>query len=141
MVEGLKRLGYSFVSMLIAASVCGTFLEGVELHSAHFAPWEFLMAIWTVFALSLPGWLLAMPIILTVRNFRGRRKWFFFAVGACIGPIVILGLEFGDHLNHPHPGLFWLNPGFLFLSTADSCITTWIYLTLVGRARGLGTSN
>jgi len=143
MVPWWKRLIYSFVSTLVASSVCGSFFELVHLmdHNAHFQVSGLFWFIFAVLVFALAGWLLAVPVVLTVKNIHGRRMWFLLAVGSCIAPIVILGFEFVGQLIDPHSGSFWAGTTFFVLAAAVSCITTIIYLMLIRRADELRVSN
>jgi hypothetical protein len=130
-----KRLIYSFVSMLMAAAAFGAFVEIQNLldRNSHFEVSDMVWAIYPVLIFCIPGWLLAVPIVLAATDFRGWRVWFFLAVGSCIGPIVILGFAAYGQLIDPHSGGAWANGsgGFLILAAAVSFITTLIYLLLI----------
>lgn len=136
-VRWWKRLVCSFLSMLLAAIFCGVFFELNHLldPGTHFSVVDLLWFIYPVLVFCLPGWVLALPVVLAVTNFRGWRFWFILAVGSCIGPIVILGLVLYSQLSDPHSGDFWAGWGFFVLASAVSFITTLIYLLLIRDAQ------
>jgi hypothetical protein len=89
-----------------------------------------------VFLASLPGWLLAIPIVLAVRNIAGWRFWMYFALGTGIGPLWILGMGLYFSLVSPHHTGFAPGPIDLYYKAlAVSSLTTLIYLLLLRRAQ------
>src|SRR6516164_6659790 len=101
MVAWWKRLIYSLVSMLIGAGMTGAAVTAREIldnaHGRISATGLLIAALgfgtWVV-VFSIPGWLLAIPFVLLVRNIRGWRFWMYFALGACFGPALILAVGF-----------------------------------------------
>jgi MFS family permease len=87
-----------------------------------------------VFTFSLPGWLLGLPFVLAVKDLRAWRFWLWFAIGTCIGPLLMVGLVLFQALHDPHlhfssslsEAMF-----FVCLATGVSSLTTLIYLLLL----------
>lgn len=143
MVAWWKRLIYSFVSAVLGAGTCGAAAasqqvvanahghlsaEGLWTAIVFFDPW--------VIALSLPGWLLAVPLVLLVRNVRGWRFWLWWAIGICFGPAIIeivnwIAAMKGLSLAGIPGGL----NAALWLSAAISGLSSLLYLLLVRRGQ------
>ena len=141
MVPWWKRLIYSLVSAVVGAGVsgaCGAAQQFIANAHGHLSP----MGLWTailffdpwVIMLSLPGWALAVPIVLLVRNIRGWRFWMYWVIGLCLGPALILAVTL-----YSGPGLaaFTGNNSMspFYLAAAISGLTTLIYLLLLRRAQ------
>lgn len=145
MVRWWKRLFYSLISVVIGAGICGGFVVSQQMiANPHmpFSPQAWLGSIvffdyWVVL-LSLPGWLLAIPAVLLVRDLRRRRFWLYLALGSCIGPVLILGIAFYSALSAPNFAGFPRNSmSTAYLAAGISFLTTLIYLLLLRRAQGL----
>ena len=86
------------------------------------------------FLCSLPGWVVAMPIVLFVSNFNGWRLWAMLALGAGIGPLVMFTVALYFQVTSPNPGHYAPEArNLLFLATAVSALTTLFYLFGVSR--------
>jgi hypothetical protein len=144
MVPWWKRLLYSLESWVIAAIVSGFFFvitEKVGLHPDQRVTVADIGAglaiiILTVFLFSLPGWLLAIPIVLAVRNIRGWRFWMYFVLGSSIGPVWFLGM--GLYFSHTSPNYAGSVPGpidLYYRPAAVSSLTTLLYLLLLRGAQ------
>lgn len=104
--------------------------------SQHFEPGGFLPGLGFVVLFSLPGWALAIPIVLIVLNFRGWRFWMYLAIGCAIGPTLMFGLALYAFLTEPSMVGFNAGAGpLLILGSAISCLTTLIYLLLMRRSQ------
>jgi uncharacterized MnhB-related membrane protein len=143
-VSWWRRLLYSLDGWLIAAIVFGAIFavaEELGLPADHAVTVAEIgagvaAAIVLVLIFSLPGWLLAIPIVLAVRNIGGWRFWMYFALGSCIGPAWFLGMELYFSFASPHRAAFVPGPIDLFLrAAAVSCLTTLLYLLLLRRAQ------
>jgi hypothetical protein len=139
-----KRLLYSFVSWVIVALLSGPLFVIAEMVGSHLsraiavpevaASIAFITGM--VFILSFPGWLLAIPIVLAVRNVKGWRFWMYFALGSSIGPAWILGMGLYFWLVSPHHSGFSPGPIDLYYrAVAVSSLTTLIYLLQLRRAQ------
>jgi hypothetical protein len=137
-----KRLFYSLESWLIAAIVSGAIFAAAEeigLPAEHAVTLAEIGAgvaatIVLVLVFSLPGWLLAIPIVLAVRNFRGWRFWMYFALGSCIGPALFLGMALYFFLRSPaHFGSLPGPLGLYVRPAVVSSLTTLVYLLLLRR--------
>jgi hypothetical protein len=140
MVPWWKRLIYSLVSAVLGAGVsgaCGAAQQFIANSRGHLNA----MGLWTailffdpwVIVMSLPGWALAVPIVLLVRNIRGWRFWMYWAIGICLGPAIILAVAL-----YSGPGFAGL-PGnsmsLVYLAGAISGLTTLLYLVLLRRGQ------
>ena len=143
MVPWWKRLLYSFASSVLGAGLCGAAAasqqvvanahghlnaEGLWTAIVFFDPW--------VIALSLPGWLLALPLVLLVGNVRGWRFWMYWAIGTSLGPIIILLVErIAASRGFVLAGI----PGGLsaayYLAAAISALSSLFYLLLLRRGQ------
>jgi hypothetical protein len=136
MVPWWKRLIYSLVSMLIGAGVSGAAVTAREIlanaHGRISATGLLIAALgfgtWVV-VFSVPGWLMAIPIVLLVRNIRGWRFWMYFALGACFGPVLILGVGFYSAVRGmSFEGFPGHSMSVVYIAGAVSSLTTLLYL-------------
>jgi hypothetical protein len=143
MVAWWKRLIYSLVSAVLGAGVCGAGAAAEQVVSnahGHLSA----EALWTaivffdpwVIALSFPGWLVALPLVLLIKNVRGWRFWMYWAIGICIGPAIVVVVEWIAASR----GLMLAGiPGGLatayLLSAAISGLSSLLYLLLVRRGQ------
>jgi len=133
-------LFYSLASWLIASIVSGAIFavaEEIGLSPDHAVTVAEIGAgvaatIVLVLVFSLPGWLLAIPIVLAVRNIGGWRFWMYFALGSCIGPALFLGMSVYFFLKSPsHLGSVPGPLGLYVRPAVVSSLTTLIYLLLL----------
>jgi hypothetical protein len=143
MVAWWKRLIYSLVSAVLGAGTCGAWVAGDQFVSnAHgnlsalglstavlfFDPW--------VIFLSLPGWLLAVPVVLLVRNIQGWRFWMYWGLGLLFGPAMILGISLYSTVRAPNFAGFPGNSiSLVYLAGAISGLSSLIYLLLLRRGQ------
>ena len=145
-VRWWKRLFYSLISVVVAAGICGGFVVCEQMIVDSKVP--FIAKAWLgsvvffdywVVLLSLPGWLLAIPAVLLVRDLRRWRFWVYLALGSFIGPVLILGIAFISALRAPNfAGFPRDSMSTVFLAAGISFLTTLIYLLLLRRAQGVG---
>jgi hypothetical protein len=143
MVPWWKRLVYSLISTVIGAAACGSVVVIPQfLSNAHnrISTMGLLTGViyfdtWVV-VLSVPGWLLAIPIVLLVKNIRGWRFWMYCAIGVLFGPALILAIGFYSALRAPSFAGF---PGdsmsVVYIATAVSGLATFLYLVLLRSAQ------
>jgi hypothetical protein len=147
MVSWWKRFIYSFVSAVLGAGVsgaCGAAQQVVSNAHGHLSA----MAVWTailffdpwVIALSLPGWFLALPLVFLVRNVRGWRFWMYWVVGICLGPTIVLLVNWiattrGFSLAGIPGGL----NAAVYLAGAISGLSSLIYLLLLRQSQTRAT--
>jgi hypothetical protein len=143
MVAWWRRLVYSLLSMVLGAGLCGAVIAAKEfLDNAHgrISAMGLLTAVvyfdtWVVL-LSVPGWLLATPIVLLVRNIRGWRFWMYLTLGACFGPALILAVAFYSAVRglslEGFPGH---SMSVVYMAGAVSTLTTAFYLVMLRSAR------
>jgi hypothetical protein len=143
MVVWWKRLIYSLLSTVIGAAVCGAVASASSVIAnshGHIRTIGVLIAalgfdVWVVI-FSVPGWLLAIPIVLFVRNISGWRFWIYFALGAVFGPALILGLAFYSAVRAPSFAGFPGNSmSVVYLAGAISAISSLVYLLLLRSAQ------
>ena len=138
-----NRLLYSLLSMVVGAGACGAVIAAKEfLNNAHghISAVGLLTEVvyfdsWVV-VLSVPGWLLAIPIVLLVRNIRGWRFWLYCAVGACFGPALILAAALYSAVRTPNfAGFSGDSMSVVYLAGAISTVTTFLYLVMLRNAQ------
>ena len=143
MVPWWKRLLYSLVSVMLGAGLSGAWVAAQEFISnshgrisAIGLSTAILFFDGWVIVLSIPGWLLATPLVLLVRNVRGWRFWVYWAIGACFGPVLILGVALYTALKASAFAGFSrdLLP-LAYMAGAVSGLTTLFYLLLLLRAQ------
>jgi hypothetical protein len=82
--------------------------------------------------LCLPGWLLALPILLKVTDFSRWRFLIFLAVGTALGPTVILAIFVVDFIAAGRTdSLFSIPAGLMEFATIVASLVTLIYLLLI----------
>ena len=142
MVLWWKRLIYSLVSVVVGAGVSGAcvaaqqFIANSRGHLNAMGLWTAILFFdpWVI-VMSLPGWVLAIPIVLLVKNIGGWRFWMYWAIGVSIGPALVLAVAM-----YSGPGLAGFAGGsvsLVYLAAAISGLTTLLYLLLLqhGQAR------
>jgi hypothetical protein len=138
MLPWWKRLTYSFLSVLFGGSVVGiaaSFPDAVSNSAAHVDLGRLLFPACIVVIASLSGWLVAIPIVLLVRDYSGWRLWLWGAVGICIGPSVVFGFGLYGYLTDPLSAGFIAGiSGFLLLAILVSALSTGAFLFLANRA-------
>ena len=143
MVAWWKRLIYSFVSAVLGAGVsgaCGAAQQVVSNAHGHLNA----MAVWTailffdpwVVALSLPGWFVALPLVLLVRDVRRWRFWMYWIVGICFGPVIVLGVSWiAAARGFSLAGVPGGPMAAVYLAGAISGLSSLIYLLLLRRSQ------
>ena len=138
-----KRLIYSLVSIVLGAGLCGAGIEAQEF-MAHSHGRVTAIGLFTailffdgwVILLSLPGWFLAIPIVVAVKDIRGWRFWMYLAIGICFGPALILGLAFYSALRAPSfAGSPEISLSPVYVAGAVSGLSTIVYLLLLRTAQ------
>ncbi len=134
MLPWWKRLAYSFVSVLFASGtvgVAGSCRDALVYPGSHLDPAGVLWPTFAVVVASLSGWLVAIPIVLLVRDYSGWRAWLWAAIGIGIGPTVIFGFAVYGFVSDPRSAGFAAGAsGFFLLSTLISILSTCGYLFL-----------
>ncbi len=139
MVPWWKRLLYSLVSVIVGAGVVGFAVSSQDSalnFRNHFDLSQLLVSTCIFIAFSSSGWLVAIPVVLLVRNYSGWRMWLWGGTGVCIGPAVILGLALYVYITGPHSTGFAPHASVLIvIAAAVSTLSTCVYLFLVRRRR------
>jgi hypothetical protein len=141
MVPWWKRLIYSLVSAMLGAGLSGAWFAAQEfVASSHgrISAMGLLTAIlffdaWLV-VLSLPGWFLAIPVVLLVKNIHGWRFWIYLAIGICFGPVLILVVSWYAATRGLSLAGF-AGVSIVYISGVVSGLTTLLYLLLLRRAQ------
>jgi hypothetical protein len=127
-----KRLLLSLIS-LVAGCILGDVLMVLQMaisNSAHrFTPLGLLLA----FAFFAPfflissflGWVIAIPVVLALRNFNGWRFWVYLALGVLIGPVLWLALDAYSLVTNPRSQFDLTSMPYV---VAVSFLTTLFYL-------------
>lgn len=147
MVAWWKRLLFSLASIVGSAVVCLAFivlesLIGSRPASLHGS--EVILTIGVVAGFCLLGWVLSAPVVLFVRNIRGRRFWVYWFLGSWVGPLQMLALAALVFLLFPQSAdAHWFIPVLLplvYLAAAISSLTSLFYLLLLRRAQARATA-
>jgi hypothetical protein len=95
--------------------------------------------VWLCFAASLfsmPGWLLALPLVMLVQSARGWRFWLLLAVGTAIGPAVLVAINVAEWLIGGRVGdLAPLDSSLHLTGACVAAIVSLVYLLLFRRAQ------
>lgn len=135
MLPWWKRLLYSFLSVLFGGSVVGMTSSLLDF-PAHVDFGRLLISTCIVVVASLSGWLVAIPIVLLVRDYCGWRLWLWGAVGFCIGPSVVFCFGLYGYLTDPLSAGFVAGiSGFLLLAALVSGLSTCAFLFLANWAK------
>ena len=151
MVAWWKRILLSLLSVVVGTIVCLLGAEAVlwtavkthlisSSHSISFHSSELLITIAVIVAFCVIAWLFSVPVVLIVRNIRSWRFWFYWVLGSCIGPglmlvlcAVILMVAFKGRGN-----AIWYSPQelpLIYMAAAISCISSLLYLWLLRRSQ------
>ncbi len=88
--------------------------------------------------LCVVGWIIALPLVLMLRQLFGVGLWIMLLTGIALGPAILLLIPALYSLFTPHATftystldrVFW---HFVYLALAVSTLTTLLYLLLLGR--------
>lgn len=128
----LKRLAISFASVLLTSLLFSVPFAHRPDHNLRAWEQEVCLSGAAIFLCSLPGWLVASPIVLFVSNFKGWRVWALFALGVGIGPLVIFTAALYFQATSPNSGPYAPEAKHLvFLATGVSTTATGLYLLFV----------
>lgn len=143
MVAWWKRLVYSLIGVALGAGLAGAWVASQQFGQnadGRFNAMALLTTIlffdsWVI-ALSLPGWVLAIPIVLLVKNVARWRFWMYWAIGICLGPAMILAIGFYSAARGLRfAGLFGNYATTVYMAGAVSGLASLIYLLLLRRAQ------
>jgi hypothetical protein len=123
-----KRVGLSFASAVIADILFGlAFLIGGNPGHRIEQLFGFL---YFSSVLVIPGWLIALPILVLPRNAIRMRYWQLGLIGTAIGPAIMIAIGVyaaiasGTGLNYKREAF-----NLLYLATGISFLTTVLYLS------------
>jgi hypothetical protein len=138
MVAWWKRLLFSLASMVAAAvlSLACILLEAaLKSHPASIHSSEVLLTIAVMVGFCLIGWVFSIPVVLIIRNIRGGRFWFYWFLGSCVGPLLMLALFAAVFFTFPQsPSAHWFNPALrplVYFAAIVSSLTSLFYLLLL----------
>jgi MFS family permease len=138
MVAWWKRLLFSLVSMVVAsvACLCGILLvSAAKSHKVNFHSSEVLLTIAVLIGFCLIGWVFSVPAVLMCTNIRAWRFWLYWALGSCIGPLLMLVLCAAVFFAMPHDANApWFSPvvrPLIYMAAAISSLTSLLYLALL----------
>ncbi len=123
-----KRVGLAFLSAIVAELLTGFAIsipDGKHLFFERASGFAYLASF-----LVIPGWLIALPIIVIPNKTAHRPTWQLAFIGAAIGPcmMIAIGIYFAivNHsgINDKHEA--WYLAG---IATLISAVTTTLYLT------------
>jgi len=115
----------SLGSVLFASLLCSSVLT--RSSGFGFRAWVMnaLYFGFATFMCSLPGWFVALPIVLFVSNTRGWRFWALLALGAGIGPLVMFVAALYFQITSPNSGPYAPEArNLVFLATCISTLAT-----------------
>jgi len=143
MVAWWKRILLSLLSVVAATvvSIVGMVLvDGLKHKQFNVRSSEVLLTIAVTVGFCLIAWVLSIPFVLLIRKIAGWRFWFYWVLGSCVGPALMLGLIFALFMTlMPHrPGDPWFMPAELslvYLAGAISSLTSLFYLLLLRGAQ------
>lgn len=139
MVAWWKRLLFSLASMIVAAIACLTgilLVSAAKSHAVNFHSSEVILTIAVLVGFCLIGWVFSVPAVLMVTQVNGWRFWLYWALGSCVGPLLMVGLcAAAAFVVIAHtPNTPWFPPvlrPLLYMAAAISSLTSLLYLTLL----------
>lgn len=137
MVGKWKRILYSIISAIASIFIFGIAVAIESLVTRGADPsGAFVLACLATSYLGIPCWILALPIILWITNIEGWRLWGVFALGASLGPLVILGIASYTAISSTTFVGFAQGSGiFIWMAMGVSSLATLLYLLLLRRAQ------
>lgn len=128
-----RRMGLAFVSTVLGVllfCVLGS-LPPVLRYGIRYAwPTVQMLPVYLMFA--IPGWLLALPFVLFLRDAAGWRGWATVAIGTALGPLFMGSwalLSSGGHLQ-------WKQNGIGILLSVEIGFLTTITYVILSKAMG-----
>jgi uncharacterized oligopeptide transporter (OPT) family protein len=142
MVAWWKRVLFSLASMVAAVIVCLScvVLESVlKSHPANIHSSEVILTIAVAIGFCMVGWVFALPVVLIVTNIRKGRFWFYWVLGSCVGPLLMVALSALVFIVFPQNSSNTMFSSALlplvYLAAAVSSLTSLFYLLLLRRAQ------
>jgi len=143
MVPWWKRILYSLASVLIAdciglavlfAATIDQRRDTLRTISTRDGLAGILITLCFVLVYSTPGWLMALPAVIGLRNLDGRRSWICAVVGSWIGPAQMYGLAIYFSLRRNNARLMFPGPNPWFVTaTVVSVSATVLYVGFMKR--------
>ncbi len=129
-----KRLLYSVLSILLGAVIVSFISSFSQSPNLPLRAISLEALVFSLFVLApcIPGWLIALPLVLSVTDLSRWRFLAFWVLGTAIGPLVMFGISLFIYFRNPHAaGGFPFNAGLAWFATAVACLATFLYLLLV----------
>jgi hypothetical protein len=130
-----KRMGLAFGCMLLAILVfglLGTIGPTLRFGIRYALPTLQMLPVFLLFA--FPGWLLALPFVLLIRDAEGFRAWLILVLGSAIGPAVLLTWTL--LATHGTPVDWNANGSAVLMAFVIGLLTTLFYIALLKRFHG-----
>jgi hypothetical protein len=138
MVAWWKRLLLSLMSLIIAAILCFLAVvaySALKSHPVSFRSGEVILTVGVMVGFCIVVWIFSIPVVLIITNIRGWRFWFYWVLGSCVGPALMLALSALIFLKFPQTSNGHLfNPvviPLLYVAGGISCLTAIFYLLLL----------
>lgn len=133
-----QRIGASLLSIILAV-----FISGLCISIANpVTKADWVRSVLVIFFYSSPfcvvGWLLSLPIILSIRRTDKWRFWALLVLGSSIGPLIMFSITMYFEVSavitrSPAPHWDAGVKNWIYIAISISCLTTLIYLFLVRR--------
>jgi hypothetical protein len=140
MVPLRKRLLYSLFSVILVGCIVGSILAvWANASEANNDGWfsggfSTTVAVFGLIGFCIAGWIVMLPLVLAIADFRGRRFWVLLAAGTLAGPFLAVAVRFWLWQSRTHPWVGLLNLeglGYLLLFAGVSGTITLLYLLFV----------
>jgi uncharacterized membrane protein len=124
----LKRVILSFASAIVAELIAGAVVSGLDSFNLIFE--HIFGFIYFASFLVIPGWIIALPIVVLPKRVDDLQIWKLGLIGTSIGPGIMIAIGIyaavasGTGLNYKHEAF-----NLLYLATVVSFLSTTIYLT------------
>jgi hypothetical protein len=142
MVAWWKRILLSLLSVVVATVVCivGMVLaDALKSKQFNFRSSEVLLTIAVTVGFCMVAWILSLPVVLLISKIAGWRFWFYWILGSCVGPALMLGLILLIYVVFPHsPDASWFVPAemsLVYIAGTISSLTSLFYLLFLRRAQ------
>jgi hypothetical protein len=138
MVAWWKRLLLSLLSVVLATVIC--FLSVVlynVMKKVSFHGSEVILTVMVMVGFCVIAWIFTVPVVLIIRNVSGWRFWFYWVLGSCVGPALVLALSAIISNLYPENAVLFkaaVRP-LLYAAAADSTLASIFYLTLLRGAQ------
>jgi hypothetical protein len=98
---------------------------------------EVILTVMVMVGFCVIAWIFTVPVVLIIRNVSGWRFWFYWVLGSCVGPALVLALSAIISNLYPENAVLFkaaVRP-LLYAAAADSTLASIFYLTLLRGAQ------